>query len=261
MVGGWFSSATHDWRRDSKSNICIQSLNLNVAPAVPTPGGRESTAILGWLKSLLSRPGECLWLSLEGSSQGWWEAGRGWWGCGSGDTAMGAGGGGGWALGTADICIPLSSVTALERWGGGTGAKRSRGFGRTVAEVQESKMECYKIFTSLVAAWPLRTGTEILKIKNAMSDSKWRTTDKKRGKEGGVNTLGSLMHFGFLCKIWGFSLFVCFRLILQKTLKFYFCVSLKIFCHTKFWCFQQCMCLLLLGFLGFLFFKKCAQCK
>lgn len=209
MVGGWFSSATHDWRRDSKSNICIQSLNLNVAPAVPTPGGRESTAILGWLKSLLSRPGECLWLSLEGSSQGWREAGRGWWGCGSGDTAMGAGGGGGWALGTADICIPLSSVTALERWGGGTGAKRSRGFGRTVAEVQESKMECYKIFTSLVAAWPLRTGTEILKIKNAMSDSKWRTTEKKRKRRRSKHTLGSLMHFGFLCKIWG-GFFVCF---------------------------------------------------
>lgn len=181
MVGGWFSSVTHRWQCDGKSNICIQSLNLNVAPAVTTPGGSESTAMLVWLKSLLSHPRECLWLSLEGSSQGWREADRGRWGCGRRDTA---GGGGGWASGTAGICIPLSSVTALERWGG-AGAKHSRGFGRTVAEVQESKMERCEIFTSLVAAWPPWVGTEILEIKNAMSDSKRRTAER----EEVVNTL------------------------------------------------------------------------
>lgn len=51
---------------------------------------------------------------------------------------------GGRASGSAGICIPLSSVTGWERWGD-AGAKHCGSFGRTVAEVQESKMQCYKI--------------------------------------------------------------------------------------------------------------------
>lgn len=75
---------------------------------------------------------------------------------------MGEEGGYAGASGDACICIPLSSVTGLDRWGD-AGAEHSRGFGRTVAEFQESKMQCYKVFPSLLAAWPLRAGMEILK--------------------------------------------------------------------------------------------------
>lgn len=157
---GWFSCATHHRCCDSKSNICIQSLNLSVAPPVTPAGSPPQTAMLCRLKSLLSHSGECLWLSLVESSQGWREAGRGWCRCGRRDKAVE--GGEGWASGTAGICIPLSSVTGREWWGG-TGTKRSVGFGRTVARVQESKVQHYKILPSLLTAWPLWAGIEIPK--------------------------------------------------------------------------------------------------
>lgn len=45
-------------------------------PYAAASDGRVSAAMLCRLKSLLSHSGECLWLSLEGSSQGWREAGK-----------------------------------------------------------------------------------------------------------------------------------------------------------------------------------------
>lgn len=111
-------------------------------------------------------------LAVLGRKQSGMEVGRGWRKCGRGDIAVegggggrrsGMGGGGGvCASETTGICIPLSSVTGWERWRN-RGATHSGGFGRTVAEVQESKKQCYKILPSLLAVWPLWPGTGILK--------------------------------------------------------------------------------------------------
>lgn len=62
----------------------------------------------------------CLWLSLEGSSQGWREACKGMWE--KGYSSRRRRGWGCWASGTAGICIPLSSV-AGERKVGRHGSK------------------------------------------------------------------------------------------------------------------------------------------
>lgn len=128
--------------------------NCNVHRRQPTGDGCVSVAMLAEFTLIsLSHSGEHLWLSLEESGQGWREAGRGW--CRQRE------GGGDWASGTADICILLSCVTG--RWKGGESQEHSGGFGRTVAEVQESKMQCNKISPSHRSAWPLRAGKEMLK--------------------------------------------------------------------------------------------------
>lgn len=54
----------------------------------------EGATMLCRLKSFLSHSGECLWLSLGESRQGWREAGRGWCKCGRRDIAVEGGGGG-----------------------------------------------------------------------------------------------------------------------------------------------------------------------
>lgn len=164
--------------------MCIQSLSqcgsTSNTPQAAATEGCVSAAMLCRVKSLLSHSGECLWLSLEESSQGWREAGRGWCRCGKGV--------GGWASGTAGICIPLSSVTGRERWRG-SWARRSQGFGRTVAEIQESKMQCYKSLPSLLYCLAPVGRHRDTEINNVMSDS--NTSEK----EGAVNTFDPPIYY------------------------------------------------------------------
>ena len=74
---GWLSSTTHHRKSNIMHSKAQSQRGFNQQR-------RSSAAVLCRLKSLLSRSGECLWLSLEESSQGWREAGRGWCRCGRG---------------------------------------------------------------------------------------------------------------------------------------------------------------------------------
>lgn len=99
---GWFSSTTHEWCCDSKSNKCIQRLNLSVAPPV-TPAGRPpQTAVralpccAGWNHSYLTQENVfgCPWkravrdggrqaeggVDVGEGKQQWEEMEEGWWG-------------------------------------------------------------------------------------------------------------------------------------------------------------------------------------